>query len=143
MSTFKDLIGIRFLSQNVNSMNISSRFQIKNKLNRFDQKLESFLSKKAGIIFLQDMRLGLEGERIFRKRLEFHKYGNFHLYSNSTKSSRGVAIVINSNIPYKILDSVRCELENYILLKISVRDSVFIIGSVYGPTVTQKLHGKP
>ena len=68
MSTFKDLIGIRFLSQNVNSMNLSSRFQIKNKLNRFDQKLESFLSKKAGIIFLQDMRLGLEGEGIFRKR---------------------------------------------------------------------------
>ena len=96
MSTFKDLIGIRFLSQNVNSMNISSRFQIKNKLNRFDQKLESFLSKKAGIIFLQDMRLGLEGEGIFRKRLEFHKYGNFHLYSNSAKSSRGVSIVINS-----------------------------------------------
>jgi len=137
MSTFKDLIGIRFLSQNVNSMNLSSRFQIKNKLNRFDQKLESFLSKKAGIIFLQDMRLGLEGEGIFRKRLEFHKYGNFHLYSNSSKSSRGVAIVIDSKIPYKILDSVKCNLENYIILKISVRDSVFIIGSVYGPTVTQ------
>jgi len=32
---------------------------------------------------------------------------------------------------------VKCSLENYLILKISFRDSVFLVGSVYGPTVYQ------
>ena len=64
MATFNDLNGIRFLSQNVNSLNLSTRFQLRNNLNRFDQKLESILDKKAEIILLQDVRLGPEGENI-------------------------------------------------------------------------------
>ena len=70
MTIFNDLNGIRFLSQNVNSLNLST-FQLSNNLNRFDQKLESILDKKVEIILLQDIRLGLEGDNILRKRLEF------------------------------------------------------------------------
>ena len=78
MATFNDLNGIRFLSQNVNSLNLSTRFQLSSNLNRFDQKLESLLDKKAEIILLQDIRLGTEGEPIFKKRLEFNKFGSYH-----------------------------------------------------------------
>ena len=137
MSTFNDLNSIRFLSQNVNSLNLSTRFQLSNNLNRFDQKLESILDKKAEITFLQDIRLGTEGEKILKKRLEFHKFGAYHTYTNSTQASRGVAILIKSQLPYKILDFVKCSLENYLILKISFRDTVFLVGSVYGPTVYQ------
>ena len=137
MATFNDLNGIRFLSQNVNSLNLSTRFQLSNNLNRFDQKLESILDKKAEIILLQDVRLGPEGENILKKRLEFHKYGSYHTYTNSTQASRGVAILIKSQLPNKIVDVVKCSLENYLILKISFHDSVFLVGSVYGPTVYQ------
>jgi len=77
MATFNDLNGIRFLSQNVNFLNLSTHFQLSNNPNRFDQKLESILDKKAEIILLQDVRLGPEGENILKKRLEFHRYGSY------------------------------------------------------------------
>ena len=64
MTIFNDLNGIRFLSQNVNSLNLSTRFQLSNNLNRFDQKLEAILDKKVEIILLQDVRLGQEGDNI-------------------------------------------------------------------------------
>ena len=130
MSTFNDLSGIRFLTQNVNSLNLSTRFQLSNNLNRFDQKLESILEKKSEIILLQDIRLGKDGEKILKKRLEFSKYGSYHTYTNSTQASRGVAILIKSQLPYKILDSVKCSLENYLILKVALRESVFLVGSV-------------
>ena len=58
MKVFNDLNGIRFLSQNVNSLNLPTRFQLSNNLKRFDQKLEAILDKKVEIILLQDVRLG-------------------------------------------------------------------------------------
>ena len=58
--------------------------------------------------------------------------------TNSTQASHGVAILITTTLPYKILKSIKCRLENYILLKISLRDSVFNFGSVYSPTVSQE-----
>ena len=137
MATFNDLSGICFLSQNVNSLNLSTHFQLSNNLNRFDQKLESILDKKAEIILLQDIRLGTDGEKILKKRLEFSKFCSYHTYTNSTQASRGVAILIKSQLPYKIVDFVKCSLENYLILKIALRDSVFLVGSVYGPTVHQ------
>ena len=85
---------------------------------------------------LQDIRLGTEGEKILKKRLEFHKFGSYHTYTNSTQASRGVAILIKSQLPYKIVEFVKCNLENYLILKI-FRDSIFLVGSVYGPTVYQ------
>ena len=72
-----------------------------------------------------------------KKRLEFHKYGSYHTYTNSTQASRGVAILIKSQLPNKIVDVVKCSLEKYLILKISFHDSVFLVGSVYGPTVYQ------
>ena len=107
MTIFNDLNGICFLSQNVNSLNLSTCFQLSNNLNRFDQKLESILDKKVEIILLHDVRLGLEGDNILRKRLEFHKCGSYDTYTNSSKASRGVAILIKSQLPYKILDVVK------------------------------------
>ena len=137
MSSHRDLNGIRVISQNVNSLNMSTRSQLINSLNRFDQKLESILSKNADIILLQDTRMGSDGHNILRKRLEFSKYGAYSLFSNSTKSSRGVAVIIKNSLPVKILHSVSCPNENYLLLKISINDAVFILGSVYGPTLSQ------
>ena len=69
-------------------MNLSTRFQLSNNLNRFDQKLEAILDKKVEIILLQDVRLGPEGDIILRKRLEFNKYGSFDTFTNSTKASK-------------------------------------------------------
>ena len=122
MMSHSDLNGIHVISQNDNSLNLSTRLHLSNNLNRFDQKLESILSKNADIILLQDTRLGTDGHNILKKRLEFSRYGSYSLFSNSTKSSRGVAVIIRKTLPVKIVHSVLCPLENYLLLKISVYD---------------------
>ena len=130
MSSHRDLNGIRVISQNVNSLNMSTRSQLINCLNRFDQKFESILSKNADIILLQDTRMGSDGHNILRKRLEFSRYGAYSLFSNSTKSSRGVAVIINKTLPVKILHSVSCPNDNYLLLKISARIILARISSI-------------
>ena len=138
MSVNIDLNGIHVISQNVNSLNISTRFQLVNNLNQFDQKLESILSKNADIILLQDTRLGTEGSNILKKRLEFHRYGSFTTYTNSNTSSRGVAIIIKNTLPLSVISSFSCPLENYLLLKVFILGTPFIIESVYGPTFTKE-----
>ena len=70
-----------YLSQNVNILNLITRFQWSNNLNRFVQKLESIFDKKAERFLLQDIRLGPEGENILKKRSEFHRYGLYHPYT--------------------------------------------------------------
>ena len=74
---------------------------------------------------------------ILKKQLEFHKYDSFSLYATSNQSCRGVAITIRNTLPCKLLNTVICLLLNYLLVKISLSDSVFIIGLVYGPTLSQ------
>ena len=114
MMSHSDLNGICVISQNINSLNLSTRAQLINNLHRFDQKLESILSKNADIILLQDTRLGTDGHNILKKRLEFSRYGFFTLFSNSTKSSRGVAVIIRKTLPVKIIHSQSC-----VLLKVT------------------------
>ena len=85
MMSHSDLNGIRVISQNVNSLNLSTRLQLIDNLNRFNQKIESILSKNADIILLQDTRLGSDGHNILKKRLEFSKYGSFSLFLTEPK----------------------------------------------------------
>ena len=85
MMSHSDLNGIRVISQNVNSLNLSTRLQLIDNLNRFNQKIESILSKNADIILLQDTRLGSDGHNILKKRLEFSKYGLFSLFPIQSK----------------------------------------------------------
>ena len=85
MMSHSDLNGIHVISQNVNSLNLSTRLQLIDNLNRFNQKIESILSKNADIILLQDTRLGSDGHNILKKRLEFSKYGSFSLFLTEPK----------------------------------------------------------
>ena len=99
-------MSIRWNRQHVSNSQIIWIGSIKN-LNLFYEA--------ADFLFLQDIRLGTEGEGILKKHLEFH--GTYNTYTNSTQASHGVAILINTTLPYKILKSNKCRLENYILFE--------------------------
>ena len=128
-----DFKNLRFLSQNVNSLNISTVFKTSNTLNKFSQKLEAILTTKADIIFLQDIRLK-NNFTTFKKYLNFNPHNPYDSYINSTLSNRGVAILINKRVNYSILDTIHSACNNYILMKLKVGYSEIIIGSIYGPT---------
>ena len=91
-------------------------------------KVSSILDLNTDIIFLCDIRLGSKGKKIsdlFKTR--------YSLVSNSTKSKRGVAILINNKRSITVIDEYRDTSENIILMKIKHNDRLLVIGSVYGP----------
>ena len=84
---YNDLKGLKFVSINTNSLNLSSRQSLINSLNLFNQKLEGILSLNADIICLQDVRLGVDGKQILQKSLDFNKYSRYKLYVNSSSNN--------------------------------------------------------
>jgi exonuclease III len=67
--------------------------------------------------------------RIFQNNV----YGSFTVILNSTKNKRGVAILINNNLPFSEEETVRDVDENIVLSRLRINGKSFIIGSVYGP----------
>ena len=64
MANFSDLKGLKLVSINTNSLNLSSRQSLSNLLNLYAQKIEGILNLNADIICLQDVRLGSDGKKV-------------------------------------------------------------------------------
>ena len=131
MANLSDLKGLKLVSINTNSLNLSSRKSFSNLLNLYSQKLESILNLNADIILLQDVRLGLDGKNILQKSLDFNKYNRYKLYANSSSNKRGVAILFKNSVQHDVLDMKMCPDENYLLIKVKVGCCEFLIGSIY------------
>ena len=128
MANLSDLKGLKLVSINTNSLNLSSRKSFSNLLNLYSQKLESILNLNADIILLQDVRLGLDGKNILQKSLDFNKYNRYKLYANSSSNKRGVAILFKNSVQHDVLDMKMCPDENYLLLKVKIGCCEFLIG---------------
>jgi len=95
-------------------------------------KIEGVTSNKRDIILLSDCRLGSKGmdvERLFR----LSRNGSYKLYWNSKRDSRGVAIAIRSDVFHTVNDIIRDDDDNYIFLKLRIRDRNLLLGCIYGP----------
>ena len=125
-----ELLGLHILSQNCNSLNLSTFNSDKKK---FYEKMFSILSQKADIVCLQDIRLSNKVD-ILRNFLTHNQFGSFKLYANSNKDARGVCIFIKKEIDLVVSDIFKDQNENYIFLSIIKNSTKFILGSVYGPT---------
>jgi len=123
-------LGLSFASQNVRSMNISTKNSITT------QKVVSVCSLRKDFIFLSDMRLNTVRQYSAIKDLE--KQFNFNGYTllyNSPNSQRGVGILIKKNVweSITILEKFESEDGNILILQIRIKETVFVIGSIYGP----------
>ena len=98
MASINNLSRLTFLTQNCNSLNISTYYHKVLYLNLFSQKLDAVLNSCADFILLQDMRLGTKGENILKNKLEFNSYLDYDLFVNSSRNKRGVAILFNKNL---------------------------------------------
>jgi exonuclease III len=116
---------ISFCSQNCNSLNVST---IKNQ----DIKISAICNYGTDIIFLSDTRLNGK-DLIVSEKIRLR----YKMYINSTKSSRGVAILISNRLQHEVLETVASQDENYILMKVNISGTQIVIGSVYGPNVDQ------
>jgi exonuclease III len=60
-------------------------------------------------------------------------YEKYDAYFNSTKNKRGVGILLKSKVQYDILEEIKSDCENILLLRIKIRNSEVILICIYGP----------
>ena len=53
------------------------------------------------------------------------------MYANSSSNKRGLTILFRFTVQHEVLDMKMCPDENYLLLKVKIRNCEFIIGSIY------------
>jgi exonuclease III len=80
------------------------------------------------VVLLSDVRLNGK-DKIFSDKLKLW----YKVYFNSTKNSRGVAVLIRNLVEHELLESAVDPQENVILLRIVLGGVEAVIGAVYGP----------
>ncbi len=121
---------LRLSTINVNSMNVST---LGTRNAKTYLKIEGVTGKKPDVIFLCDIRANNRGEDL-EKLFRMTRNGNYCLYLNSTKNSRGVGIAVRRAIAHEVKKIVRdVRNENYILLDIELKGKRLTLGSAYGP----------
>jgi hypothetical protein len=96
-------LSLRLSSINVNSMNVST---LGTRNAKTYLKIEGVTGKKPDVIFLCDVRANNRGdelERLFRMT----RNGNYCLYLNSTRNSRGVGIAVRRAIAHDVKKIIR------------------------------------
>ena len=121
-----DLIGL-----NVNSLNLSD-IQFNHKFSKTDEKLTYIFSKKSSVIFLQDIRLGNKIGTL-KKKIKCTPNGNYTAFTNSDKDARGVAILINDSIDFKVHSEYKDPDQNVIIIDITLKNIRCSLVSAYSP----------
>ena len=88
--------------------------------------------KKLSVYLLQDTHFTTEVEERVRR-----EWGYDAFFSSFASNSRGVAILINNNIDYKLINVTKDLNGNYIILRIEAFETRFVIVNVYGPNDDQ------
>lgn len=115
-------LGLSVAAQNCNSLNVSS--SVKNQ----DSKLSAIAGYKSDIILLSDVRMNGK-DRLVCDKLRLW----YNVLLNSTKNSRGVAILISNKLDYEVLETAVDPQENGLLAKLSIKDCELAVDAVYGP----------
>ena len=99
-----------------------------------EQKVFSITQNKDEIIFLSDLRLNSQNQSVGLKDLlnKFTSYG-YALYHNSTRSSRGVGILISKKIKHVIRRRIDDPGNNFLLLDTVINEQKITLGAIYGP----------
>jgi exonuclease III len=118
-----------FAIQNCNSLNVSlnSEKQLK--------KIAAILTIGAGIVFLSDIRLNADPNS--NKSTMFKNCNNraYDFWHNSTKSKRGVGILISSDINTVLIRKYCDENNNILGLLVEIDNTRLLLVAVYGPNV--------
>jgi len=126
--------GLTISAQNCNSLNLTGISK------NFDEKIAAITSVKTDIIFLSDIRQvnqnGVCNDQRTFNAFKDSKNKSYYFAHNSSKNSRGTAILIGHNLDFQILDEIRDPNENFLLLKVKIGEQSIVLGSIYGPNGT-------
>jgi exonuclease III len=105
-------------------------------------KVKAIVKDSPEIIFLSDTRLNSKKQisacNDLNKMMFDNGYDFFHC---SETSIRGVAICIKKSIDYSIITQIQDqENYNFLLMKIRLKNTLVIIGSIYGPNLDSEIN---
>ncbi len=120
---------LSYAIQNCNSLNISTVCDKQLK------KISAITTLDTDIILLCDLRLGTDAEpkNNISKLFRYNKSKSYEFFYNSSKSSRGVGILVSNSLNYKVLNILKDVSENILGITITIDRVKLHIFSVYGP----------
>ena len=122
------LQNLSFSAQNCNSLNISTNCP------KQSTKIKSIIDLDSDIILLSDLRLNNKDTTRDIEKI-FLSSGNrqYKFYHNSLRNSRGVGILISSNLNCEIISPFSDEAGNILGLYINLDSHLLLLVSIYGP----------
>jgi len=115
------------------SLNIST----KNKITR--EKIFTICKENHDIFFLSDIKLNSPSQRYAVHDIEkYFLLNGYKFYHNSTKSIRGVGILIRSKLAHTIISRKHDNDCNMLLLHVNFEGKEIILGSLYGPNTNEE-----
>jgi exonuclease III len=101
------------------------------------RKFYGIVSLKTDIIFLSDIRMcnknGTTDMHFIKNTFSVNPYCSYNFYHQSLKNSRGVGILIKKSLTHDILDTWGDAEDNFLVLKVRIREYTVILASIYGP----------
>jgi exonuclease III len=120
--------------QNCNSLNISTE------CDKQLTKIISITSLLTNIIFLSDIRMGGTSDHCEKitKMFQTNTCKQYQFYYNSSKSSRGVGILIDCTMQHTVHSVYKDTNENILALTVTLNGTKMNLVSVYGPNLNDK-----
>ncbi len=120
---------ISLSSQNCNSLNISTE------CDKQLSKVVAISSLCTNIIFLSDIRLGANASHVNKLEKLFltNTSKSYKFFYNSSKSKRGVGMLVESSMAAHVTDCYKDPEQNILGLNITIDGTPLFIVSIYGP----------
>ena len=128
-------LNVSVLSQNVNSLNLSS-YNVNKSKSDFHLKLNAVLKNRPMICVLQDTRCGPHSA-FLEKELNITKFGRYKAYLNSSKAERGVITLFSEKLDFTIFNIYNSLCENAMIIDLSIEKFRFLLINTYGPVQTK------
>jgi exonuclease III len=99
------------------------------------KKISAITSLESDIVLLCDLRLGTDDEHKnnLTKLFRYNKSKSYEFFYNSSKSSRGVGILISNSLNYKVTNIIKDASENILGITFLIDQVKLRIFSIYGP----------
>jgi hypothetical protein len=115
--------------QNCNSLNISTE------CDKQLTKIVAITSLCTSIIFLSDIHMGCSSEHSDKisKMFLTNSAKKYQFIFNSSKSSRGVGMLIDNSLSFTVLSVYKCPSKNILGVRLLLDNSPILLISIYGP----------
>lgn len=133
LESLQSLSELKISIQNCNSLSLRCNEDI------YSKKITAITSTGSDILFLSDIRLSDINCLIkVQHSLNANPNNSYRLIANSSKNSRGTAILVSWKLDIKVIEEYRDTEENILGLFCSIRGMDVLLISVYGPNFSEE-----